>query len=303
MNDNLCQVKEDILVVLDSRNATTYYNGNFNSDVEWDLTDVVSMPKKGIEFTVNVINASIPIGQYIVNETNNILVLKNVVTNITSTVTITPGNFTITQLIAELTTNTPAEYVYSYTSRINKMSIYNTNDNFQILSTTTMWELLGLQRNTTVISVLKTYSFPNCVNMSGLRNINIHLDNLNTKNIASLTKSSSTIIGNIPMDVNSMGVVSYNLSNNYEIPVPISSIDYINILLKDDLGKFIENNGIHWNVTLKFSYYIRQDFTTETVKENINKNRQKIKIVQPEIINTEIPKIFSTKRVLRTENL
>jgi hypothetical protein len=137
--------------------------------------------------------------------------------------------------------------------------------------------------------------------MSGLRNINIHLDNLNTKNIASLTKSSSTIIGNIPIDVNSMGVVSYNLSNNYEIPVPISSMDYINILLKDDLGRFIENNGIHWNVTLKFSYYIRQDFTTETVKENINKNRQKIKIVQPEIINTEIPKIFSTKRVLQTE--
>jgi hypothetical protein len=296
MNGNLCEVKEDILVVLDSRNATTVYNGNFNSDVEWDLTDRLAMPRLGIGFSVSVINASIPIGQYNVNSTNNILVLKNVVTDVISTVTITSGNYTITQLIAELTTNTPAEYEYTYTPKINKMSIYNTTHNFQILSRTTMWELLGLQRNTVVTSTLKTYHFPNCVNMSGLRNINIHLDNLNTKNITSATKSVSTIIASVPVDVNSSGVLSYNLSNNYEIPVPISSLDYINILLKDDLGNFIENNGIHWNMTLKFSYYIRQDFTTETLTENVNKNRQKIQIVQPPpMMNMEIPKIFRSR--------
>jgi hypothetical protein len=284
-------------VVLDSRNATSYYNGNFLSDVEWDLKDVLAKPKAGAEFSVSVINATIPIGQYNINETNNILELKNVVTDVISTVTITPGNYTITQLIAELTTNTPAEYDYTYTPKINKISLYNTTHNFQILSTTTMWELLGLQRNTTVTSVFKTYIFPNCVNMSGLRNINIHLDNLNTKNISSFTKASSTIIASIPVDVNSMGVLSYNLSSNYEIPVPISTLDYINILLKDDLGNFIENNGIHWGVTLKFSYVIERDFNTETLYDKTRKS--KLSIYQPikqQIINNEIPKVFDTLR-------
>jgi hypothetical protein len=295
MNDNLCEVKEDILVVLDSRNATTIYNGNFNSDVEFDLTDRLAMPRLGVGFSVSVMNATIPIGQYNVNSTNNILVLKNIVTDVISTVTITPGNYTITQLIAELTTNTPAEYEYSYTAKINKMSLYNTTHNFQILSTTTMWELLGLQRNTVVTSIFKTYHFPNCVNMSGLRNINIHLDNLTTKNIASSTKSVSTIIGNIPVDVNGSGVLSWNLSNNYEIPVPILSLDYINILLKDNENNLLEMNGIHWNITLRFSYYLRHDFTMETLSENVNKNRQKIKIVQPQIMNMEIPQIFRSK--------
>jgi hypothetical protein len=297
MNSNICQVKQDILVVLDSRNATSYYNGNFLSDVEWDLKDVLAKPKAGAEFSVSVINATIPIGQYNINETNNILELKNVVTDVISTVTITPGNYTITQLIAELTTNTPAEYDYTYTPKINKISLYNTTHNFQILSTTTMWELLGLQRNTTVTSVFKTYIFPNCVNMSGLRNINIHLDNLNTKNISSFTKASSTIIASIPVDVNSMGVLSYNLSSNYEIPVPISTLDYINILLKDDLGNFIENNGIHWGVTLKFSYVIERDFNTETLYDKTRKS--KLSIYQPikqQIINNEIPKVFDTLR-------
>jgi hypothetical protein len=220
------------------------------------------------------------------------LVLKNLTTNVVSTIVVSAGNYTITQLIDTLIGNTPVEYTYTFLPLRNKIFITNSSAEFQILSTTTMWEPLGLQRNTTQTSVTRTCLFPNCVNMSGLRNINIHLDNLNTKNIASSTKSVSTIIASVPVDVNSSGVLSYNLSNNYEVPVPISSLDYINILLKDDLGNFIENNGIHWNMTLKFSYYIRQDFTTETLTENINKNRQKIQIVQPPMMNMEIPKIF-----------
>jgi hypothetical protein len=295
MNGNLCEVKEDILVVLDSRNATTVYNGNFNSDVEWDLTDRLAMPRLGIGFSVSVINASIPIGAYNINSTNHILVLKNLTTNVVSTIVVSAGNYTITQLIDNLTSNTPAEYTYTFLPLRNKIFITHSSAEFQVLSTTTMWEPLGLQRNTTQTSVTGTCLFPNCVNMSGLRNINIHLDNLNTKNISSATKSVSTIIASVPVDVNSSGVLSYNLANNYEVPVPISSLDYINILLKDDLGNFIENNGIHWNVTLKFSYYIRQDFNTETLTENINKNRQKIQIVQPPMMNMEIPKIFRSR--------
>ena len=240
-------------------------------------------------------NTSIPIGQYNVNSTNNILVLRNVVTDVISTVTIIPGNYTITQLIAELTTNTPAEYEYTYTPKINKMSLYNTTHNFQILSTTTMWELLGLQRNTVVTSTFKTYHFPNCVNMSGLQNVNIHLDNLNTKNITSFTKAASTIIASVPVDVNSSGVLSYNLSSNYEIPVPINSLEYINILLKDDLGNFIENNGIHWSVTLLFSYYVQQEFNTENLFEKTRKSKLSIYQPQPKTIINEIPKVFARK--------
>jgi len=295
MNNNLCQVKEDILVVLDSRNATTYYNGTFNSDIEFDLTDVLAMPKQGVEFSVSIMNATIPIGAHNINDTNNLLVLKNIVTNVEWPILAPPGNYTITSLLTYLRSNTPIEYQYTYLDYRNRIFIYNTTNDFQILSRSTMWEPLGLQRNTTLTSVTKTLIFPSQVNMSGLRNINVHLDNLNTKNIASLTKSTSTIIGNIPIDVNSLGVVNYNLSNNYEIPIPISSLDYINILLKDDLGNFIDNNGIHWNITLKFSYYIRQDFTMETLHENINKNRQKLQIVQPPIMNMEIPKIFRSR--------
>lgn len=296
MNNNVCQVKQNILVTLNSKNATSVYNGNFLSDVEWDLTDILSKPKSAVEFSVSVMNCCIPIGQYNINDTNNILVLKNLTTNVVSTLPIQAGNYTITQLIDTLISNTPPEYTYTFLPLRNKIFITNSVAEFQILSTTTMWELLGLQRNTIQSSVSQTCLFPNCVNMSGLQNINIHLDNLNTKNITSFTKSASTIISSVPVDVNGSGVLSYNLSNNYEIPVPISSLDYINILLKDDLGNFIQNNGVHWSITLLFSYYIQQEFNTETLYDKTRNSKLSIYQPQPKKIINEIPKVFETPR-------
>lgn len=295
MNNNVCQVKQNILVTLNTKNCTSVYNGNFLSDVEWDLTDILSKPKSAVEFSVSVMNCCIPIGQYNVNETNNILVLKNLTTNVVSTIVVQAGNYTITQLIDNLIGNTPIEYTYTFLPLRNKIFISNSSAEFQILSTTTIWELLGLQRNTTQTSVSRTCLFPNCVNMSGLQNINIHLDNLNTKNITSFTKSASTIIASVPVDVNGSGVLSYNLSNNYEIPVPISSLDYINILLKDDVGNFIQNNGVHWSMTLLFSYYIQQEFNTETLYDKTRNSKLSIYQPQPKIIQSnQIPKQFET---------
>lgn len=295
MNNNICQVKQDILVVLDTRNCTSKYNGRNLSDVEWDLTDVVSKPKKGVEFSVSVINACIPIGQYIISsETDSVILIFKETGQPDFSVTITCGNYTINTLLDSLRSNTPSQYTYTYLAYRNKIFISNSTSNFTVRSPSpSLCEALGLNVGETLSSQSQTVICPNCVNMSGLRNINIHLDNVNTKNITSFTKSTSTIISSIPIDVNAGGVLSYNLSTEYSIPVPISNLDYINIILKDDMGNFILNNGINWGLTLKFSYYIEQEFSTETLHEKVN--RQKITIVQPKPMITEIPKIFSSR--------
>ena len=302
MNMNsMCQVKQDILVVLDTRNCTSFYNGNFMSDVEWDLTDIISKPKQGVEFTVSVVNASIPIGQYNVasidNTGNTVTIVDPSYTN-PVIMTIPNGNYTITSLIADIQSRGPPQYVWTFIPYKNRISVSNPNQNFTLTVSNSLFEPLGFAKGVTYSSTNKSITSPNCVNMSGLRNINIHLDNLSTKNITSFTKSASTIIASIPIDVNSGGILSYNLSSDYEVPVPISSLDYINILLKDDLGNFIQNNGINWGITLKFSYYIEQEFSTETLREKVNKS--KLSIIHPtqtKIINHDIPKIFQSNEI------
>jgi hypothetical protein len=297
----MCQVKQDILVVLDTRNCTSFYNGNFMSDVEWDLTDIISKPKQGVEFTVSVVNASIPIGQYNVasidNTGNTVTIVDPSYTN-PVIMTIPNGNYTITSLIADIQSRGPPQYVWTFIPYKNRISVSNPNQNFTLTVSNSLFEPLGFAKGVTYSSTNKSITSPNCVNMSGLRNINIHLDNLSTKNITSFTKSASTIIASIPIDVNSGGILSYNLSSDYEVPVPISSLDYINILLKDDLGNFIQNNGINWGITLKFSYYIEQEFSTETLREKVNKS--KLSIIHPtqtKIINHDIPKIFQSNEI------
>jgi len=299
--NSMCQVKQDILVVLDTRNCTSFYNGNFMSDVEWDLTDIISKPKQGVEFTVSVVNASIPIGQYNVasidNTGNTVTIVDPSYTN-PVIMTIPNGNYTITSLIADIQSRGPPQYVWTFIPYKNRISVSNPNQNFTLTVSNSLFEPLGFAKGVTYSSTNKSITSPNCVNMSGLRNINIHLDNLSTKNITSFTKSASTIIASIPIDVNSGGILSYNLSSDYEVPVPISSLDYINILLKDDLGNFIQNNGINWGITLKFSYYIEQEFSTETLREKVNKS--KLSIIHPtqtKIINHDIPKIFQSNEI------
>jgi hypothetical protein len=299
--NSLCQVKQDILVVLDTRNCTSFYNGNFMSDVEWDLTDVIAMPKKGVEFSVSVVNASIPIGQYniasIDNTGNTVTLVDPSYTN-PIIMTIPNGNYTITSLIADIQTRGPPQYVWTFIPYKNRISISNPNQNFTLTFSNSLFEPLGFAKGVTYSSNNKSLTSPNCVNMSGLRNLNIHLDNLTTKNITSFTKSASTIIASVPVDVNTGGVLSYNLSSEYEIPVPVSNLDYINILLKDDLGNFIQNNGINWGITLKFSYYIEQEFSTETLHEKVNKS--KLSIIVPnhqKVINHDIPKLFQSNEI------
>jgi hypothetical protein len=304
MNNNICQVKQDILVTLDTRNCTTFYNDNKYSDVEWDFSDSITMPKKGVEFSVSVVNASIPIGQYNVCDvdlTEAYLYITEVGGSSWTTYA-SNGNYTINELITTLKANLPSRFQWTYLAYKNKIIIYNSNNvNFTIRVTKGLVEPLGLPTSgVTYTSSSNNFVFPNSVNMSGLRSINIHLDNLNTKNVSSFTKSTSTTIASIPVDVNSMGIVSYNLSCDYEIPVPISSLDFINIMLRDNQNNLIQNNGIHWSVTLKFSYYIQQEFSTETLHEKVN--RQKLTIIQPKPIITEIPKIFSSRKDLETQN-
>jgi hypothetical protein len=298
--NNTCQVKEEYLVILDTRNASTYYNGSMYSDVEWDLSDVISKPKKAIQYSVSVVNASIPIGQYNIQNIDN---TENTVTIVDSgypnpiILTIPNGNYTITSLLTDIQSRGPSQYVWTYIPYKNRISVSNPNVNFTLTVSNSLYEPLGFSKGVTYTSTSKSITSPNCVNMSGLKAINIHLDNVNTKSISSFTKSTSTIIGNIPVDVNSGGVVSYSLSNNYEIPVPINSLDSINIVLKDDVGHYINQNGISWAITLKMSYILEVDMSNETINDTINRNKQKINIIQPKKILTGVPDIFGKSKL------
>ena len=69
----LITVKENFLVVLDSRNGTRWNNGTWYSSVFFDFIDPIRVPKTAIQCTCSVLSFSCPNSLYIINETNSLL--------------------------------------------------------------------------------------------------------------------------------------------------------------------------------------------------------------------------------------
>ena len=66
--NNLYTEKENFLVVLDSRNATSYYNGDFHSSLHFDFNEPIKMPKFAIRMCCSVLQFQAPNSLYNINE-------------------------------------------------------------------------------------------------------------------------------------------------------------------------------------------------------------------------------------------
>ena len=71
-SNNLYTEKENFLVVLDSRNATYYANGDYHSSVHFDFAEPIRMPRFSIRLLCSVLQFQSPNSLYNINETNNI---------------------------------------------------------------------------------------------------------------------------------------------------------------------------------------------------------------------------------------
>ena len=61
------------IIVLDSKNAATYYNDTSNSDVHFHLSDPIIKPQDCLYMTMTVYSFTCPVSFYLINATNNIL--------------------------------------------------------------------------------------------------------------------------------------------------------------------------------------------------------------------------------------
>jgi hypothetical protein len=111
---------------------------------------------------------------------------------------------------------------------------------------------MGFSKNTVYSSSNKIFTFPYTCNFNGLQNINIAIDNINTNNLDSYTKSQSSIIQSIPVNVLNP-VINYVKTNDIMIPIKVNFLDSINVHILDDQNYFINLNNQHFNLTLQFT--------------------------------------------------
>ena len=251
MNDELITIKESFIIVMDSRNANTINNAPYNSDVDFQFEGSLYFNTNDyIQLTFSLNSFSCANSIYIVNETNNLLSIT--MNGVTNNYLISYGNYNINSFQTYLLSVLPNTFNLIYNNINNKYTLTNTTYDFTINSNSTIYEIMGFNKNTVYTSTNKSLVFPFTCNFNGLQNINIAIENINTNNLDSYTKSQSSIIQSIPVDVTSP-VIRYVKTNDIMVPIKVNFIDSINVHILDDKGNKINLNNQHFNLTLQFS--------------------------------------------------
>lgn len=250
-------IKESFLVVLDSRNASSYLNYSWNSSLIFEFEDPIKHDDSAIQMTCSVLNFSCSNSIYNINETNNYLSINNDYLELSSQlyeIYIPYGNYNFITLQNYLK-NKIGSIQLLLDVNTNKITFTN-NIPFIINGESTLLNILGgiskldyySQNINSIYTIIMQYQ----CNFNGVNNINIHMTNINTKNIDSYTKSNCSLIQSIQVYPYAPQII-FTKTNDYSFTINQNIIGYIQIDIKDDLQRFINFNNSSWNLTLCFT--------------------------------------------------
>jgi len=248
--DRLYTDKESFLYVLDSRNATEYFNGSYHSSVHFDLKEPIKLPKHSIKLSCSVLQFQAPNSLYTVNYTNN--KINVTISGIITSYTITNGNYNSNTMITTLLALLPSGFNISL-NNITNIFTFTYNQSFRISGSCA--NILGFpidgSVSSSIVNSTNTLIMPYTCNFTGLQSFNIHFSSLMTKNIDSYNESPSSIIQSIPIDGSAR--ISYIKNADFSFTIHQELINDVTIDLMDDLHNFLNFNNQHWNLTLYFS--------------------------------------------------
>jgi hypothetical protein len=241
-------------------------------------------------FAVQILSVELPFSFYTLDTPNNtvgytLVTSGDSVINTTGTLTITPGAYNITQLLAELSTRITAiltadgmptielpTFAFTYSAQTGKATLgFGTLPITNTLSFTLDWansdilaEYFGFYFDANTVlsysspgSITSTnYISPNNVNCNPITSLALRSNTLNqtTNNIECLVEqrmSQSDILLKIPIQVPSNSWIFYENNSNFSVELRNQSIDQIQLYLTHLTYDPVYLDGVHWKIVLK----------------------------------------------------
>jgi hypothetical protein len=236
-------------IYLDSQYATVNATGGSNSDIYFFLNAPIVVTTDH-DIVLRVDNFVCPISFFVVNSSNNILVV-----NATS-FTISEGNYNALTITTELNTLLASIAITtSYNTVSNKLT-FSRGSSFTFQSSSTCFKLLGFEEGVAHTSVANSLTSDYVVNLSGTSLIYIDIPSVTTKNIASKNNGGyTTIIKSIVADVPYGAILSYVNNTNSAVVLKEKYISYFQVRLLDDEYNTLDLNGQHFTLTLELFFY------------------------------------------------
>lgn len=239
--------KQSICIFLNSATANSYING-YTSECMFVLP-TINIPKKS-KVSISVQTASIPYSFFNCDDFNSkIVYIEN---SITYTKYIPQGNYNVNTLITALKILMGANFNITYSSLDNSYTFTNSIYEFQILSSSLCYEIIGFKSGSSYSSVGRSLKSNISINLFTIRNIYISSNNLILNNVNSSTPNNSSILCSIPITSSQGSMISY--SNIYDIKNEVYHTNNLNLLhikLTDQDCDILDLNGVHWSMTLQ----------------------------------------------------
>lgn len=228
-----------------SNAAIKYNNGTMLSDVEVQFPNIYFKDKVVREIMLSVSHCEVANSFYLVNATNNKLVIN------ASTFTIPPGNYNAITFQTAITAFLAGLGITPSYSLITNKYTFTSGVAFTIQTTSTCQQFIGM--GTTALTGTTVVS-PHVLNFLPIPRLLFRSTSFNTSNFNAADGSNDLLLSVQNSSASGSQILWNNYSNlRYDI-THVDSINVVNISVTDDYGNLIDFNGVDWYMTFRIEY-------------------------------------------------
>ena len=254
--------QDNHIITLNSTDGTKL-NGTSKSNMNFAFTGLLKDDVNILRTYVTVLNAQIPVSFYVVDSTNNLIVIARTSPILVRNILIPVGNYNSSTLISAFATACVAQGftdltmsinsingVLSFRSTIQNYTIYARNLGGNPNSQSTMADILGISANLTVSAGIATPAqFP--LNLLGKTKLLINSKNLNNVAYTSFGLGFSTTIATVPVNVPPFSLIQFESAVEQQKNILVNRVlDNIDIQIYDVDNNFVNFNNVDWSLTI-----------------------------------------------------
>jgi hypothetical protein len=245
-------------------------NGTMNSDITFYIPKLIQETAGLLYSSIKLSHCEIPYSFYIINSTNNKLIINNI------EMIIDEGNYNANSLMITLNellaTNNILGTLFTFNPSIGKYIL--TSSQYFTIFVSSIRSIIGLDDNIysgIFNGVQYSLTFPFPVNTGGVKNIfiktNIITSNINTYD------GSNMILKSIPVNVPPYGQIFYNNIEGIETIIKNRELNQLDIQLVDDDNNLIDFNNINWSICISILSTFQLTMNSLSLNDYFNNNK------------------------------
>jgi len=243
--------------------SATIKNGTQNSVLMFKINGLLKKDPNILYNVISVIHAQIPISYYVINNSNNILILS------TGTYTLTNGNYNASLFTTMLLSKIGVTFSLTISAITGVFTLSNTSS-FSIISGSTCYKIMGFVTNTLYNSVANVIVMPYPCNFMGVNRLKIKSTILKTNNIDTNSGGHCDLLTTIPVNNASGGLIVYTNQMNLKNLFDNTYVDNIDITITDENDLILDFNSADIYITLQI----------DTIRNNLDNNNDLMSLLE-----------------------